>query len=150
MGIRSVKFTIDSNLENVPLVGMSVNKLCSSASFSSIDAFNVELCVVEAVTNSIKHACCGESGHEIKVVFTLTQEDLMLDICDTGACTMSSEMLDQAVIKHPWDGVTEIENIAEGGRGLGIIKEIMDSVVYRSEAGENCLTLMKKLPVKKR
>ena len=148
MGIRSVKFTIDSNLENVPLIGMSVNKLCSSVSFSNIDSFNIELCVVEAITNSIKHACCGESEHEIMVVFTLSQEDVMLDICDTGACSMNPEMLDKAVIEPPGDDVTDIEGIAEGGRGLGIIKEIMDSVIYRSEAGENCLTLIKKLPVK--
>ena len=146
MTIRSVKFIIDSNLENVPLIGMSVNKLCSSASFSDIDSFNIELCVVEAVTNSIKHSCCGESGHEIKVVFTLTQEDVKLDICDTGACSMNPEALDKAVIKPPGDNITDIEGIAEGGRGLGIMKEIMDSVTYRSEEGENCLTLIKKLP----
>ena len=148
MGFRSVKFTIDSNLENVPFIGMSVNKLCSSTSFSDIDSFNIELCVVEAVTNSIKHSCCGEPGHEIKVVFTLTQEDVTLDICDTGACSMNTEVLDKAVIKAPGDDVIDIENIAEGGRGLGIMKEIMDSVIYRSKEGgrENCLTLIKKLP----
>jgi len=148
MGIRRVKFIIDSNLENIPLIGMSVNKLCSSASFPNIDSFNIELCVVEAITNSIKHACCGEPGYEIKVVFTLTQEDVMLDICDTGACPMNPGKLDKAVIKFSGDNVTDIEGIAEGGRGLGIMKEIMDSVIYRSEAGENCLTLIKKRPVK--
>jgi len=148
MGIRSVKFTIDSNLENVPLIGMSVNKLCSSLSFSNIDSFNIELCVVEAITNSIKHACCGEPGYEIVVVFTLTQEDVMLDICDTGAYPMNPERLDRAVIKPPGTNILDIDGIAESGRGLGIMKEIMDSVIYRSEAGENCLTLVKKLPVK--
>ena len=146
MGIRSVKFTIDSNLENVSLIGMSVNKLCSSTSFSDIDSFNIELCVVEAVTNSIKHSCSGEPGHEVKVVFTLTQKDVILDICDTGACSMGPEVLDKAVIEPPGDDVIDIEGIAEGGRGLGIIKEIMDSVIYKSEKGENCLTFIKKLP----
>jgi len=146
MGIRSIKFIIDSNLENVPLIGMSVNKLCSSTSFSDIDSFSIELCVVEAITNSIKHACCGESGHEITVVFTLTQEDVTFDICDTGACSMNPEVLDKAVIEPPGINISDIEGIAEGGRGLGIMKEIMDSVTYRSEAGENCLTLTKRFP----
>ena len=148
MGIRSVKFIIDSNLENIPLIGMSVNKICSSTSFSDIDSFSIELCVVEAVTNSIKHSCCGESGHDIKVVFTLTEEDITFDICDIGTCPMNQEVLDRAVIKPPGINIADIEGIAEGGRGLGIMKEIMDSVTYRSEKGENCLTLIKKLPEK--
>jgi len=148
MGIKSVRFIIDSNLENVPLIGMSVNKLCSSASFSDIDSFNIELCVVEAVTNSIKHSCCGESGHEIRVGLTLTQEAVTLDVCDTGPHPMDPKVLDDAVIKPPGDNITDIEDIAEGGRGLGIMKEIMDSVTYKSEEGMNCLTLVKKLPAK--
>lgn len=148
MGIRSIKFIIDSNLENVPLIGMSVNKLCSSTSFSDMDSFNIELCVVEAVTNSIKHSCCGKPGHEIKVVFTLTQENVTLDICDTGPCCMNPEVLDRAVIKPPEANTTDAGGIAESGRGLGIMKEIMDSVSYSSEKGENCLTLTKELPKK--
>lgn len=146
MGNRSVKFIIDSNLENIPLIGMSVNKICSSTSFSDIDSFNVELCVVEAVTNSIKHSCSGEPGHEIKVVFTLSQKDVMIDIYDTGSCPMDPEVLDRAIIKPPGDDVTDIAYIEEDGRGLGIIKEIMDNVLYKSKEGQNCLTLIKKLP----
>jgi len=145
MDVRSVKFIIDSNLENVSLIGMSVNKICSSTSFSAIDCFNVELCVVEAVTNSIKHSYHGEAGHEIKVVFTLTQKDITFDIYDTGA-PMNPGVLDKAHIISPGDDATDLESIAEGGRGLGIMKEIMDSVTYRSEKGENRLTLVKELP----
>ena len=145
MDIKRVKFIIDSNLENVPLIGMSVNKLCLSSSFPSLDAFNIELCVVEAVTNSIRHCYGGEAGHEVKVVFTVTQEDIVLEICDTGP-PMKPEVLDKAVIECPGEDTRDIECVAEGGRGLGIMKEIMDSVGYRSEKGENCLTLRKRLP----
>jgi len=145
MGIRSVKFIIDSNLENIPLIGMSVNKLCSSAFFSDMDSFNIELCVVEAVTNSIRHCYGGQAGYEVKVVFTVTQDDIVLEICDTGP-PMKPGVLDKAVLECPGEDTRDIECIAEGGRGLGIMKEIMDSVTYRSEEGENCLTLIKKLP----
>ena len=145
MGIKSVKFIIYSNLENIPLIGMSVNKLCSSAFFSDMDSFNIELCVVEAVTNSIRHCYGGQAGYEVKVVFTVTQENIVLEICDTGP-PMKPGVLDKAVLECPGEDTRDIECIAEGGRGLGIMKEIMDSVTYRSEEGENCLTLIKKLP----
>jgi len=145
MGLKSVKFIIDSDIENVPLIGMAVNKLCLSVSFSTIDSFNIELCVVEAVTNCIRHSYGEKAGSEVKVVFAVTQEDIVLDICDTGP-PMHPDILNKAVIKCPEGGDDDIESIAEGGRGLGIMKEIMDSVTYRSEKGENCLTMIKKLP----
>lgn len=145
---KRVTFIIDSDMKNVPLIGMSVNRLCLATSFSTMDAFNIELCVVEAVTNSIRHCYRGEGGHQVKVVLTFTREHIVLDICDKGP-PMAPSMLDNAVLTCPIDEECGIEGIPEGGRGLGIIREIMDSVEYRSKAGENCLTLTKRLPGKR-
>lgn len=147
MDLKRVTFIIDSHMKNVPLIGMSVNRLCLAASFSTIDAFNIELCVVEAITNSIRHCYGGKVGHEVKVVLTLTQNEIVLDICDIGP-PMECDRLKKAIIQCPADDDYDIGSIPEGGRGLGIIREIMDSVVYRSEKGENCLTLRKRLPGK--
>jgi len=72
----------------------------------------------------------------------------VLNICDMGP-PMEPDILDKAAIQCPDVDNCDIESLAEGGRGLGIIKEIMDSVVYRSFKGENCLTLRKRLPGKK-
>jgi serine/threonine-protein kinase RsbW len=145
MDQKRITFIIDSDMKNVPLIGMSVNRLSLAASFSTIDAFNIELCVVEAVTNSIKHCYKGNVGHEVKVVLTLTSEEMVFDICDVGP-PMASTMLDNAVLACPIDEASDIDSIPEGGRGLGIMREIMDRVDYRSEKGENCLTLRKRLP----
>jgi len=147
MDHKRITFIIESDMQNAPLIGMSVNRLCLAAAFSTIEAFNIELCVVEAITNSIRHCYGGKVGHEVKVVLTFTKADIVLDICDIGP-PMERDLLDRAVIQCPVGENDNIESIAEGGRGLAIIKEIMDSVVYRSEGGENCLTLRKKLPVK--
>jgi len=134
-------------MENVPLVGMSVNRLCLAASFSALDAFNIELCVVEAITNSIRHCYGGKTGREVKVVLTFTTEEVVVDICDFGP-PMEAGLLDKAAIQCPTVHARGIEAIPEGGRGLGIMREIMDSVAYRSEGGVNCLTLKKRLPGK--
>ncbi len=146
MDIRRIKFVIDSSLENVSLLGMSINKICSSASFSEIDCFNIELCVVEAVTNSIEHAYHGSSGNELSVVLTLTPKDITFDVYDTGD-PMNPRNLDEARIIGPEeDESSGSDGIAEGGRGLGIMKEIMDSATYRPDKGGNRLTLRKALP----
>jgi len=149
MDTRRIEFVIDSDIENVSLLGMSINKICSSASFSEIDCFNIELCVVEAVTNSIKHAHHGEAGNEVKVVLTLTPKDITLDVYDTGV-PMDPKMLDEARLIWPEEeDSADPDGIAEGGRGLGIMKEIMDGAIYRSEKGGNRLTLKKALPTTK-
>jgi len=144
MGLRKMKFIIDSDLDNIPLIGISINKLCSLIPFSERMALQVELCVVEAVTNCIKHAYKYDSAQKVGVGFTLSPEELVLDIYDTGI-PLEMEMLDRADFKSLEVDPEDLENIAEGGRGLPIIKEVMDSVVYESEKGMNCLTMKKKL-----
>jgi len=148
MEFKRVTFLIESHMENVPLVGMSVNRLCLAASFSTLDAFNIELCVVEAITNSIRHCYGGKAGHEVKIVLTFTSEDVVLDICDIGP-PMEAGLLEKAVIPCPFGDENGIECIPEGGRGLAIMREIMDSVFYQSDGGVNCLTLKKRLPDKR-
>ena len=71
MDAKRIKFTIESKLENVPLIGMSVSKLCSLIHLSDIETYQIELCVVEAVTNSIKHAYGLETGRQVEVIFTI-------------------------------------------------------------------------------
>jgi len=145
MGLRKIKFIIDSDLENVPLIGMAINKLCSLIPFSEGMAFQVELCIVEAVTNCIRHAYKYDSAQKVEVVFTLSPEELVLDIRDIGI-PLEMEVLEQADIRSLECDPEDLENISEGGRGLAIIKEVMDSVAYNSEKGMNCLTMKKELP----
>ena len=45
---QRLKPIIESRLENVPLVGMAVNKLSSFFPLSDVESYQIELCVVEA------------------------------------------------------------------------------------------------------
>ncbi|EFK09097.1 ATPase/histidine kinase/DNA gyrase B/HSP90 domain protein [delta proteobacterium NaphS2] len=144
MASKRIKLTIESNLDDVPLVGIAVNRFCVYASLSETDAFNVELCVVEAVTNSIKHAYDERGGREITIIFSLFESEVVFEICDTGR-SMDPEKLKKADLSHCPVDKDLIETISEGGRGLGIMKKIMDHIEYRSENETNCLILKKKI-----
>ena len=139
-----MKMVIDSVLENVPLIGMAINKLCSQIPLSLEESFNVEICVVEAVNNSIEHAYKNEPGHEVMVVFAIGPDELILDIYDTGT-SLDQKLLENADTKCLDIDPGDHDSIPEGGRGLAIIKEIMDSVTYTSKQGEDCFTMIKKL-----
>lgn len=141
-----IQFVIPSRVEDVRLIGLSVNKLCSSHGLSEMDAFGIELCVVEAVTNAIEHAYHCEPDHQVKVIFSLHQERVEIEVRDDGTL-MDPKILEDAGYSNLDVDPEDLGMLSVRGRGLSIIKEIMDSVFYQRDSGENCLTMIKKLSI---
>jgi len=135
---------IESAVEHVPLVGMAIRKLCSLVGMSEEEALQIELCVVEAVTNSIEHAYLMRPGEEVEVVFTLSQEELVLEVRDRGI-SLDRSLLERNHFPAIEFDPSDLEHIPERGRGLALIKQIMDIVSYRTVNGRNCLTMKKRL-----
>ena len=142
MESKEIRLVIDSDLKNVSLVGRTINELCASISHSRIEPNEIELCVVEAVNNAIEHAYGKQKGHEVEVRFSLGHDRLVVDICDTGK-PLDPHLLERADISIVENGHNHIDAIAEQGRGLPIIKEIMDAVIYETKSGKNRLSLTK-------
>lgn len=139
--MKKIKFIIDSDLESVALVGMSVRKICSLTPFSDNESFQVELCAVEAVNNSIIHAYNDALLCEVEIILTVKEDCLSLEVCDIGK-PMNSEVLQKAGL-NPFDDMGSVDKISESGRGLGFIKEFMDKVIYKSDDDGNRLVMLK-------
>lgn len=140
---KKIKLVITSELHNVFLVGFITSKLCSLVPFSDIDSNMIELCVVEAVTNSIKHAYGGQEGNSIEISLTIYNDRIVCDVCDSG------KSMDKNLVEDACDALLDfvpddIASISEEGRGLPIIKTIMDNMTYKTGNGTNCLSMMKK------
>jgi len=78
------------------------------------------------------------------ITFTLSESEAVFEICDKGK-PMNPEKLKKADLTASHHKKQSIDTISESGRGLGIMKEIMDGVDYRSENGYNCLILKKRV-----
>jgi len=144
--MKRLTLEIESNLSNVSLAAVAINAICAYAGLNQDKANQVELSLVEAMTNSIRHAYHGEPDHRVIVTITLDKEHLHFDLYDTGA-PMHVEQVDRLVRGH---GIVESENldlasIAEHGRGLGIIHRTMDEIVYSREGSQNHLKLTRYL-----
>ena len=139
--MKKIKFIIDSDLESVALVGMSVRKICSLTPFSDNESFQVELCAVEAVNNSIIHAYNDALLCEVEIILTVKEDCLSIEVCDRGK-PMNSEVLLKAGL-NPFDDMGSVDKISESGRGLGFIKEFMDKVIYKSDDDGNRLVMLK-------
>jgi serine/threonine-protein kinase RsbW len=136
----SINLTIDSQFQHVFLVGRAVQRICSSIPLSEQLAYEMELAVVEAVNNSIEHACDTQPGHPITVRMTLSADRITFVVSDTGRSVESlPEMpeLDPTDPSHP----------PQRGRGLQIIRAVMDDVAYSTHDGSNSLTMIKHLPI---
>lgn len=121
-----------------------MNSICRYAGLTLDDANGVEICVVEAVNNSIKHAYCEDPGHMVEVVVTVKPAELTLDIWDSGRPAESSKIHAEHLQAFDLDpGHPEL--ISESGRGIAIIKHIMDSVEYTPGPQRNCFRMTKHL-----
>lgn len=135
---RTIRLAIDSRLEEVSLVGMAVRGIVSSSPFNEIDRHQVELSVVEAVTNAIVHAYQGEPGHDVTILLSLDADRVEMTVCDTGR---PLDGLKKAALDYD---VNDRQNLPERGMGLPIIQTTMDAVTYESRQGQNTLRMVKR------
>jgi serine/threonine-protein kinase RsbW len=137
---RQLRLTLDSRLENVALAGRALHGIGSEAGLSAAECDELELCVVEAVTNAIVHAYGGAPGHEVRLSVTLSEEQLELQVSDQGA-PMKPGLLERPEPVEPEDPRLR----AESGRGLFLMRKLMNGLDYTSDASGNTLKLTKRL-----
>jgi len=128
---------IDSTLDNVSLAGVAVRGICSYLSLSETDVYYLELCVVEAVNNAIKHSYNSEAGHTVEINITYSRDSIAFEISDWGI-----KMDPQGPHCLIFD-IDDLVMLPERGMGLFIIDSVMDEVTYRSDGDKNTLTMRK-------
>lgn len=134
-----IRLMIESRLENVALIGGSVRGIADTLSIDKVIRYQLELCVVEAVNNVIKHAYHAEAGHSVEVDFQLHPDHVTFKIRDNGDSLNLSR-----VAPFCFDPL-KVETLPERGMGIFILKSLMDEVRYETVNGENILTLIKYL-----
>lgn len=140
---RSIHLRIDSRLEDIALVGVASRAWATLAGLDETQAFNVELCVVEAVTNSVEHGYQGEQGHPVDVVVRLTSALLQFEVRDQGS-GLEADHVKAAAAAVPVP-LSAPDALSARGRGGFLIDELMDHVDYRVDAGGVTLTMGKTL-----
>jgi serine/threonine-protein kinase RsbW len=138
--IKQIKLVIESRLDNVSLIGKSIKSLCLSLSYSENESYDIETCVVEAVNNAIKHAYHNQSDKEVEVIFSIHEDKIVIEICDTGK-QMEWKNFPMLNFNH-----TDLNDLPEGGMGLYIIHSIMDKMDYYSHNHKNILSITRFLP----
>lgn len=138
-----ITLLIDSDLDKIALVARAVRAVCQDA-LNADDADAVELSLVEAMTNVIKHGYEGRPGQDLRVALSLQADRLVVEIVD-HAHPMKEGLLDEATPDRFDFDETNLEDLPESGMGLALIRMNMDEVEYSSSGGENRLRMVKRI-----
>lgn len=93
--------------------------------------FEIKLCVEEAVRNAIVHGNRSDPKRQVRVSYWMDGDSLNIEIEDEGAG------FDHESVKDP----TKEDNLLRNsGRGVYLIKKLMDRVQYNSKGNKISMT----------
>ncbi|MEZ4364560.1 MAG: ATP-binding protein [Kofleriaceae bacterium] len=139
---------ISSELCQVRFLSAAVRAVLGELSYPSERISAVELCLVEAVNNVIEHAYREEAGHSVALRIQASAARVEVVVSDAGISMPEESLAHARARQRELAGQeslslaeVELDSIAEGGYGLGLIIELMDQVTYHRDNGRNFLTM---------
>ncbi|GAM08299.1 serine-protein kinase RsbW [Geobacter sp. OR-1] len=113
-----------------------IKGICPLSEKNESDANIINVVTTEAVVNAIKHANADDREMSVKIIIKVSDKELSIKVYDSG------QGFDLDTIPTP-DLISG--SLDESGRGIFIIKSLMDSVVYKKANGGNILEMKKML-----
>ena len=99
-------------------------------------AHHLNVVLTEATVNAIKHASETDKRKEVLIRISITNTEIAIKVYDSGCGFDLSQIADPCF---------EPEGLHESGRGIFIIRSLMDSVEYKKINGGNVLVMKKTL-----
>lgn len=136
---KSIKLIFASSLENLSLIAGAAKGLCETIVEDKWLLYQLELCVVEVVTNIVVHGYQRKDSEIIELEIHLEPHRITFKFYDTGIKNAPQLNIDFEINPH------DLAAIPESGRGLSLIHSFMDSVQTGEEKGKNLTLLIKHL-----
>lgn len=120
---------IGASFDEVPHAGFAARSVCAAEGVAESEAALFELAVVEAANNAVEH---GGTNGPVEVVVRAGADTLEAEVFDGGAA------IDVAALTREQDDLpVSRERLAEGGRGLMIIRGVADVVTFERVGDRN-------------
>ena len=97
-------------------------------------AYHINLVLTEAMVNAIKYASCNDQEKMVHILINISENQLSIRVYDHG------QGFNINTIPAP-----NFEALEDRGRGIFLIKSLMDSVSYRKVRGGNILEMVKRI-----
>lgn len=133
-----LQISIPSQTRYLSLIGRISEKLTKEVIRSIVDretlTQKINTVLTEAIVNIIKHGCKSSSDGVVKFSISILENELLIKFFDSG------QGFDLNSIPELIFGPDPLE---ESGRGIYIIRTLMDSVAYRKVNAGNVLEMRK-------
>jgi serine/threonine-protein kinase RsbW len=134
-----LQITVPNQTRYLSLIGRISEELTAQVQHYTGDrdalANHINVVLTEALVNAIRHANANDPDEEVKIRITITEKEVILQVFDHGRGFDLKN-----VLHHTADTEQELE---DHGRGLYIIRSLMDSVEYYPIEGGNVLEMHK-------
>lgn len=129
--------TVKSDVRQLAHIGEFINQTAHAAGLDERAVFAVELACDEACSNVIRHGYAGQPG-DIHITCHVSDSNFVVEVADHGP------PFDPLSVK-PALAAKSIDDIPVGGRGVYLIRKLMDTVTYQYDPRHgNRLTMIKR------
>lgn len=118
--------TIPSHLKEIERVHQHINGLLDHSKFNNRLKMRICLALDEAMTNAIEHGNLNGQPN-IEVGYSINAEVCILQVVDFGGYIFNPEYFEK---------LAEVKDWGVGGRGIFLIKSLMDEVYFFFQPGE--------------
>ncbi|AUX93462.1 ATP-binding protein [Mixta gaviniae] len=142
--------TLCASLNSLPVLGEQLRRFFAPLALEESWIFMLDLALCEAATNIIRHGYRQDRGKSYVVTMAIEEACALVTLRDSGepipAALLNTAAAPPAPAQEADDAEIALALLSESGRGLRLIHDCVDDVSYRQTQGENCLTLIKRLP----
>ena len=130
-----LEVSIPSSIEYLPLVDTVCQAFCGWAGIDREIADQIAMAAVEGATNAVVHGNKCQRSRKVRVLFERTRSGIIVSVMDEG------EGFDFGLVPDPTD---EANLMKESGRGIFIMRQVMDRVEFEHPESGGTLVRMAK------
>ncbi len=128
--------TVTNDPAQIRLVNEQVDAFGQRNNLPSKSLFNIKLALAELLANTISYGYADKATHTIEIRLELHDDQLNLEIID------DARPFDPRSVKAP-EKIAALEDLPLGGRGIYLVRNFVDDLVYQRKGGRNHVTVTK-------
>lgn len=137
-----IEMRVPAKPEYVGVIRLTASGIANRMGFPFEDIDDIKVAISEATTNAVDHAYQEHENGEISLRFDIYEDRLEVIVADNGKSFNFNESTNKT---KPYNKLSSIEEMREGGLGLFLMEALMDEVSINNESGGVVIVMTKHL-----